>query len=326
MTSFPWLQPICNQLVGYIEQKRLPHALLITGIPGVGKRQLAESFAQRLLCGSPVANGSACNQCPSCLLYLGHTHPDYCVAEPAETGKILPIDAIRKVINILALTPQYSGHRVVILSSAHNMSMGAANSLLKTLEEPPDRSLIILITEAPELLSATIVSRCQRFHINTPVHQQGYTWLETKTKNSDCNSLLALAQGAPLKALDLAKTKHLQLRNESYQQWRSIGQFNADPITIAEKWSKLPEDSILSWMMTWVVDMIRLHFHPGFENLFNVDLRNSLQADANRLNLKQVFEYWEILLLAKKQYSTQINKLLLLEELLVKWCEMHRHI
>ena len=326
MNNLPWLQPIWNQLVEYIEQKRLPHALLITGIPGIGKRLLAENFAQRLLCGNPAANGSACNKCPSCLLYLAHTHPDYCVAEPAESGKMLPIDVIRKVINLLTLTPQYSGHRVVLLSPAHHMSVGAANSLLKTLEEPPDQSLIVLITEAPELLSATIVSRCQRFHINTPTRQQGCAWLETKTKNKDCDSLLALAQGGPFKALGLANTKQLQQRNESYQQWRCLGQFSADPVTVAEKWSKLPEDSILSWMMTWVVDMIRLRFHPDREDLFNVDLRSSLQADANRLNLKQVFEFWESLLFAKMQYSTQINKLLLLEELLVKWCEMHRPI
>jgi DNA polymerase-3 subunit delta' len=139
-----------------LDQERLPHALIFAGPPGVGKRTLALLLARHLNCLRPI-NGEACNACGSCRRIIAETHVDVRIVEP--DGAYIKIDQVRALIAEIAFQPFEARYRVAILDGADQMRQEAANCLLKTLEEPPSRSILILLTAKPYLLLGTIRSR-----------------------------------------------------------------------------------------------------------------------------------------------------------------------
>lgn len=147
-------------LVGALARCRLAHAYLLTGPAHIGKTTLARAFAQALLCGP-----EPCLECRACQLIAKDGHPDVRLIEPALSGsgrtETLRIEQIRSLQRELALSPYEGRWRVAILSRFHQASLGAANALLKTLEEPPERVMIVLTADSADLLLPTIVSRCQ---------------------------------------------------------------------------------------------------------------------------------------------------------------------
>ena len=142
-----------------VEQERLPHALIFAGPPGVGKRTLAELLAQRLNCLQPK-DREACCACLSCRKIMAGTHPDVRLIKPE--GTVIKIDQVRDVIREIAYQPFEGRYRVMILDGADQMRLEGANCLLKTLEEPPSQSILILVTTKPYLLLETIRSRAHR--------------------------------------------------------------------------------------------------------------------------------------------------------------------
>jgi DNA polymerase-3 subunit delta' len=315
--DLPWLEPYRRRLVDYALAGRVPQALLIAGIAGLGKMRLARAFARRLLCRRPGA--AACGECASCHLFEAQTHPDFLAIEPAEPGKPITIDAIRRLIGTLSLKPQYSGYRVVILAPAHQMNAAAANSLLKTLEEPDEHTVMLLLTESPAALPATILSRCQRMDITVPDRGHSIEWLAEQGLAEQAEVLLAMAQGAPLRALALAQEGVIQKRGEFYLAWGDVARCIEEPVLVAEKWAKFSCEALLDWMISWVIDLIRLRAAPNCPTLNNPDLRKSLQATALQLELKNMYRFLDLLNATKRRLSGQINRQLALEELLIHW-------
>ena len=330
----PWQQKNWEHLCSYITQKRIPQALLISGNKGLGKHQLAHQFAVTLLCPSPKANGTACGHCSSCLLVNADTHPDFIRIQPEELGKGIGIGQIRSLIIRLTLKPQFDTYRVVIVNPADKMNNAAANSFLKCLEEPAERTVIILITEKPARLPATIISRCQKLAVATPDKDTVVKWLtETLQSKSPLVPLLqegdlfcnvSLAQGAPLLALDYANDETLTLRNECFDAWMAIAKQLKSPVIIAEDWHKLPAAPLLFWITSWIIDLIKCFYHTQVENLYNPDLNGRLQELAKRLELKKLYKLYDLLLLGRQRLDTQINKQLLFEEILIQWHELNR--
>jgi len=313
----PWLEPYWRRLQAYAGFERVPQALLIAGIAGVGKMQLARLFAQRLLCRRP--GDLACGECVSCQLFAAQTHPDFLVVEPAEPGKPITVDAIRGLIASLSLKPQYSGYRVVILAPAHQMNSSAANSLLKTLEEPDEHTVMLLLTETPAALPATILSRCQRMEIAVPDRALSIRWLAEQGLGEQAEVLLALAQGAPLRAVALAQEGVIERREEFFLAWRDVARRIQEPVLVAEKWAKYSCEALTDWMSSWVIDLIRLRALPNCGPLNNPDLRESLQATARQLELKNLFRFLDLLNATKRRLLGQVNRQLALEELLIHW-------
>jgi DNA polymerase III subunit delta' len=325
----PWQQQDWEHLCGYIAQKRIPQALLITGNKGLGKRQLAHQFAAALFCAAPKADGMGCGVCSSCLLVNAETHPDFIRIEPEEAGKNITIGQIRSLITRLALKPQFETYRVVIISPADKMNNAAANAFLKCLEEPTERTLIILISEKPAKLPATIISRCQKLAVASPDNAMVVDWL-AKTLQSDatisktlCNQVF-LAQGAPLLALDYVNDGTLNLRNDCFNAWMAIAKQRKSPVMIAEDWYKLPESPLLFWITSWIIDLIKCFYHPKAENLYNPDLSEQLQELSRHLELKGLYKLYDLLLAGRQRLDTQINKQLLFEEILIQWHELNR--
>jgi DNA polymerase-3 subunit delta' len=329
----PWQQHLWGHLSGYITQKRIPQALLITGNKGLGKQQLAARFAVSLLCAEPDGNGTACGNCPSCVLIDADTHPDFIRVQPEEPGKGITIGQVRNLIAKLVLKPQYESHRVVIINPADMMNNAAANAFLKCLEEPTERTLIILIADNPAKLPPTIVSRCQKLAVAAPDKDVAINWLtEAMQKQSsqgvlqqeDLSCYMSLAQGSPLLALDYINQQALNLRNECFKSWLAVAKQQQSPVIVAEDWHKMPALQLVSWLTSWTIDLIKCAYRGRAENLYNPDLNGQLQELAKRLELKGLYKLYDLLLLGRQRLDTQINKQLLFEEILIHWHELNR--
>ncbi len=141
----------------------VPHSMLFCGIDGIGKKMAAQAMAATLLCHHPV-NGSACGGCPSCKALIAGTHPDFFTVEPEvkKGNGTIVIDLIREMQGKIARVPIMSKARAVIIDDAQTMNDAAANSLLKTIEEPGGQIYFILVTNSIMALLDTIISRCMR--------------------------------------------------------------------------------------------------------------------------------------------------------------------
>jgi DNA polymerase III subunit delta' len=324
MTTLPWQQAHWAHLHSYIAQQRIPQALLITGSKGVGKLQLAEQFANALLCEQPLADSHACGHCHSCLLLEAHTHPDFMQLQPEEGKTVIAIDQIRNLITKLTLKPQFDRYRVVILNPADKMNNAAANAFLKCLEEPNERTVLVLISDRQGKLPATILSRCQKLAITMPDKITVSNWLKTQGVQEDAGVLLGLAQGAPLLALSYAKDGKVTLRNECFKQWLAVAKRQSHPVIIAEQWLKLPETALLFWLTSWVVDLIKCTYQSRAEHLYNSDLHTPLHDLTQHLTLKGLYQLYDLLLLSRQRLDSTINKQSLFEEILIQWSELNR--
>lgn len=142
-----------------LEAGRLAHALLFAGPEGVGKARTARWLVASAFCHAAEA---PCGKCPECRAVARGTHPDLRWLEPPADGRDIGIDAVRELRRFVSLAPGSSGRRAAVIDDADRLTVAAQNALLKTLEEPPSRSLLVLVTARPESLLATIRSRCQR--------------------------------------------------------------------------------------------------------------------------------------------------------------------
>ncbi len=205
----PWLQEPWSQLLRARKADRLPHAMLFVGPQGVGKRLMSTAFSKSLLCREGAEQ--ACGVCDACVQFENGSHPDFRFLQPDEKTRNFKIEAIRQLGQELSLTSQYGGFRVAILEGVEGLTEGAANALLKTLEEPPKGVLLMLLTPWPGRLMATIRSRCQQVRCPAPDSELAVPWLE-QLGVSNAAVALAEAGGAPLLALELcAQTELPQL-------------------------------------------------------------------------------------------------------------------
>ncbi|MFZ2449974.1 MAG: DNA polymerase III subunit delta' [Methylovulum miyakonense] len=327
MKLLPWQQQNWAQLHHYIIQQRIPQALLITGKKGYGKQQLARQFAHSLLCGHLDNDGLACGSCTSCLLFAAGTHPDFIAIQPEETGKPITVDQIRTLITRISLKPQFEKFRVVLVNPADAMNIQAANAFLKSLEEPTERTVILLISNQPAKLPATIASRCQKMAIAPVGQEQLSAWLSQQNPNispADLPVLLALAQNAPLLALEYANQGALQMRNSCFKAWLDIAKRQTHPVIVAESWLALPEPQLLFWLSSWVMDLIRCAYQAQPGNLFNPDLNKTLHSLAQGLELKKLYGLYDLLLVSRQRLETTINKQILFEEILTYWSQLNQ--
>ena len=212
---YTWLEDSWQQLNQARLQGRLPHALLIKGQDGVGKQALALQTAAALLCEQPDTDGNACGRCSACGWLQAGTHPDLFQLEPEEAGKAIKVDQIRELGGKLAMTSHGGHHKVAIIRPAEAMNVNAANSLLKTLEEPAADTLILLLSAAPGRLPATVRSRCQQLAVATPATPLAQQWLQDEGLSADdALCYLELANGAPLRARDMAGADSAALRDQ----------------------------------------------------------------------------------------------------------------
>jgi len=336
MKLLPWQSEQWQQLVDRHRQGKLPHAILLNGPAGIGKHQFATQFAESLLCSEPDNSGFACGQCRSCLLVKAGSHPDLAHIEPEEPGKAIKVDQIRALSSFSVLSAHVDeGYKVIVLDPAENMNRAAANSLLKTLEEPTPNTILLLVTSSPQRLLATIRSRCQRLDFINPDHASAVAWLQS-CDVEQAEQWLEIASGAPLMALQLSSSLEKEDKNIAEQYQSGLGVLEAllarqqDPLTIAGAWEKTNGLRTVGWLTNWVMDMIRLASLPGREIsppfLACPSQLPRLRALADQLDLDGLHGYLERLYDASRLLATtQVNQQLLLEEILARWAALPKN-
>ncbi|MGB5098816.1 MAG: DNA polymerase III subunit delta' [Porticoccaceae bacterium] len=202
LAPYPWHGVQWQALDALLKAGTLPHALLFAGAPDIGKFHFARAFASRVLCAEP--HGNACGRCRNCQLIAAGSHPDLVLVQPEERGKAIRIDAIRELREFCAGRPHQGGWRVILIEPAEALNANAANALLKTLEEPGERTLLLLVSHQPGRLTATVRSRCRLLRLPTPSIEQALPWLRIQLPGAtDAESLLVRAGRRPLRALAL---------------------------------------------------------------------------------------------------------------------------
>ncbi|HKT32675.1 MAG TPA: DNA polymerase III subunit delta' [Gammaproteobacteria bacterium] len=318
----PWQTSLWQRAGAWLQSGRLPHALMLTGVEGSGKQLFAGAFAARALCRSPE-NDRACGHCPSCRQFAAGGHPDYHYLTRAEEKSAILVDQIRELCATLALTSLHGGRKLAVLSPADAMNSNAANSLLKTLEEPAPGTLLILVTAQPARLPATIRSRCQVLGMTAPATHTALDWLNGMESRADWPELLGIAGGGPLLALQLAGVSLVRERLVLFQMLLDLRSNKLNPLQCAGELSREPLPLVLRLLQTWTMDLVRLGTAAwtGSPALINADAHALLQSALAGLNLRALHAYLGRLNRATGLAAAPVNARLLLEDLLLQWAE-----
>ena len=319
----PWQQQQWDFILTNARQNKLAHAILLTGAAGLGKVLFAQQIVQTLLCERGTELNKPCKQCRSCHLITADTHPDFYHLTPEEDGKNIKIDAVRNFIGRMQQTAQYDNYKVAIINPAEQLNTAAANALLKTLEEPAARTIIILITSQPNFLPATIRSRCQTLSFAAPKIDIVKPWLQTQIPNqTNIDQLLQLAENNPLTALRLVQNEEFLLVQQIIKNLIALTLGQTTPIQLATEWNKLAIQLLLNEMRNMLLDLIRLKSNLAENYLRATNYKNELVKIAHQVDIKKLYQCIDKINNAQLQFrATNLNQQLFLENLLYDWYE-----
>ena len=337
---YPWLIDAWNQLDAM--RSRLPHALLLSGAPGIGKRVLAESFGQSLLCEANTPGGDACGVCGACHWFAEGNHPDYRLVIPeilqAETelrndgadtiqadnggaksksapSKVIKIGQIRALDGFFSVGTHRAGRRVVLVYPADCLNVDASSALLKTLEEPPPDTHFLLVTSRPYELLPTIRSRCAKVVIAPPPRAPMLDWLAAQGVKDPAGAL-AEAGEAPLSAVT----------DQSGAAARSIlidalsSDAAMDPVSLAEKCEMAGIPSLTLWLTRWVGDILRCA--GGGDVRYHPRERKVLVKRAAHMHPGQLHAYYRRLTRMRRVADHPLNARLVAEDLLIDYARL----
>ena len=251
-SPFPWQENVWSRFNDYINTNRLPHAILLSGPLGIGKSCLALALAERLLCGSEN-HDYACGICKSCSLLSAGSHPDMSSVTIPEKGKNITINEVRKLSSVITKTAQQGGWKVAVINPAESMNINAFNALLKSLEEPQGKTVLILVSHRLSLLPATIRSRCQIISLFPPSHESAKSWLSSMLKDkNNINKALQIADGRPLLALDYLQSDSLGDQKHFEQLISEVRIGDLSFIDAAKQCASLDAGPALEWFISYL--------------------------------------------------------------------------
>ena len=321
-TALPWTDTLWQRLTQQDSIGRLGHAILVVGQEGIGKRLLLRELAQYLLCFDK--ENKPCGKCASCHLYDAGSHPDLLMVEPEEAGKQIKIEQIRKVTEFVNTTPQKGEKKVVLLGPSEAMNNNASNALLKSLEEPSSHVTLLLYSHQPSGLLATIKSRCQQFELYPPTWQQGLSWLNDNSQESSAESVLRLAKGAPLRALNMIEQDiHVQYM-QFCQGMLDLSAGGSSWNELMAKWKNWDTSSVLQWFYELILDVQKLKSGISGDNLSVPELSALTEKLAKSSQYGQLEKMLEKAIFSQQALSGQANpnSQMLIETLLIDWISL----
>ena len=303
-----WLQFVEKSWHQRSQQNRAPHALLLAGPAGTGKRAAAQWIASQTLgLAGPDEPISWPTEYPQ--------HADLNVLAPEEDKKSIGIDQVRALVAELNLTSYAGQGKVAIIVPADRLTVNAANSLLKTLEEPPGRTLIILVADRTSHLPTTVVSRCQKIKFNCPPTADALQWLSQVRKSEDWPRALATAGGAPLRAVDALEG--LEETDAMARELNAVANRQMSPLVAAKRWAKLSPEFVLDWLCGQVQEAVRNSWNPE-HSAFRGTKSHSAGA---RMDTRDLFCYLDRVNRLRAQSAGSFNAQLAFEDLLADWAQ-----
>lgn len=329
MHNYSWQTGLWQRLMA--QPERLPHALLLEGPRGIGKRDFALSLAAARLCETPTPAGHACGHCPACHWISQEAHPDLRILEPltvddeAEQGTTrkkyeITIAQVRALGDFVNLSSHRDGGRMVVIHPAEALNPAAANALLKTLEEPSPNSSLVLVSHQANFLLPTIKSRCHRIHMPQPSAADAAAWLQQQgvTQAPLC---LALAGGAPLLAREYGDQEYLKARQHFLSALQKPKQLQW--LQLAEQSAKSDLAARVDWLQKWLADLITLR--QAGKVRYNLDFVSGLQDLALQVNLMRMQKFADELGQIKRRLKHPLNPQLLMESTLLSYLAATAH-
>lgn len=313
----PWHEQARDRVGAALAHGRLPHGLLLQGPAGVGKEHFASALAAGLFCIGRGERFEACGQCAECQLSRAGTHPDVHWVRPLEDKKTVGVDQVREVCEKLAMTSMRRGYRVAVVVPAEKMTPQAQNALLKTLEEPAPRTVLVLVTARPSALLPTLRSRCQRIEVARPESTQALRWLGEALGREAPSRLLAVAGGAPLKAFGLAP----YFDDLERQMTGLLEAFLGDRIEVTRAAADMQGEGLparLDWLETWLGSALQQRAGVADETGLTFRAGSPLQRAPAELNITATFQVLDRLREARRLLEGSASAPLVIETLLLE--------
>jgi DNA polymerase III subunit delta' len=308
-----------------VARGRLAHAYLFTGPPGVGKRLFAVELGKALLCEAPPGPLQACDRCPACVQVDAGTHPDFTLVARPEEAHEFPIKLMREVSRGLSLKPARGRRKVLILDDADDLNEESANCFLKTLEEPPPGSFLILIGSSPDRQLPTIVSRCQVVRFGPLPDDVVADLLRADGIDEDqLARLVRLGRGSPGRARALADPELWEFRRHFLD---GLASPQPDSVALAAAWMEFVEKAkesatqrerarlLVRLLIDFLSDALALS-EQASPRRTEADDAPALQAIRQRLGEETLLELLERCLEADEQIERRVQLVLALEGLL----------
>ena len=314
---YPWQKNVWDALTGRFP--KMGHGLLFYGKKGCGKDAFAQYFLAWILCQNRQLKNQPCGECGSCQWLKSDTHPNYVHITTDEDNKKqnakIKIDKIRDLQPFVQQT--VDGWRVVVIEPAEALNTASANALLKTLEEPGDRTVIILLAEHYLKLPATIRSRLQHFALDRISAEQAEAYLQQNLPDADLQMqqlLMNLSNQIPLQAIELARSEWINLRQDFVNDWQKLVKQKNMPMAIATKWNKALSFSDFSQMFEYLLsDLICVKLNQAIKN---IDLNFSDLPD--QYNLESLFAIYTELQQSKKFIEQNVQANLVVDQLCIR--------
>ena len=307
----PWHSEAAARLGHSRAAGLLPHALLFHGPEGIGKKSFARAFAASLLCDEPSPEGQACRRCRSCRAFAAGSHPDWYVVggDDSDGKKTIGIDGVRELCGHLMLSPSFSSRRLAMIAPAEAMTIQGESALLKTLEEPPAGVHIFFVASRLGFVLSTVRSRCQLVFLASPSGPEALVWLH-KHGGGDC---LELADGAPLKARELAQQGAVELRKAAFGEWHRLMTGQSTAAALAKDWSEHSRELLFALLLSWTRDLARLAVGGEKVEIDNGEFRTQLLELARSCRRPALFAACDRL---RQLATSAVQERVLWEELL----------
>lgn len=291
---YPWLGAAWRDFKRSYASETLSHAYLISGPPGLGKQEFSEILAATILCEAIKSVARPCKECRGCTLFESNSHPDLKRIGPENGSKSIVIDQIRDLTEFYRLKSHYLGYKIGLIHAADSMNTSAANAILKTLEEPPPLALLILVSDRPGLLPATIMSRCHDMHIRMPCWEETEKWLAEKLKGKGQSAAfdrLTLV-GAPLDVIKQIESGLGSLFDDVIDALDAIATEKSDVFKIASDFASVDIEMLIEAIETIVQSLVLLYASHRLTRLRLSESRfQQLQKIANNLEIKYLFYF-----------------------------------
>lgn len=336
--NWPWIQPVWERTASDLDT--LHHGLLVSGVEGIAKREFAIALSQTLLCDNAGNAGRPCGDCQNCTLFTAGTHPDfhvlttelewrdgrselisaYCnryqdvAAREKRTNpsRVIPVDHVRLLIERFYSHSHISKRKVALIVPADCMNVNAANALLKLLEEPPDNSILILVSEFPGYLPATIRSRCVQIGIPLPTHEHATTWLQQSMSAKEAAQVLALSHGSPLVARKMFEDEFLALQTEFVQGITELLNGKTSGVDLVVRFKKHDFLQWLNWLHRFSCELIRWSCGAAVSSWCA-----KIEINATHIQSEKLFLLYDKIGYYRKIAREQLNEQLAMEELIL---------